>query len=212
MRNRKPFDLRKLMGIWNLGLAIFSFLGAFYTLPELVNTITTDSFLSSVCDPNCFNKPVAKWIFWFNVSKIFEFGDTIFIVLRKKPLIFLHYYHHIATMLYCWYANQVSCLWNCTGWWFATVNLIVHTIMYTYYGLASYGIYLPGSFIITAVQIIQMVIGMFIIIYARLSCPFAEGYQFGFIISFMMYLSYFILFARFFVNRYLNSQKKKKQQ
>lgn len=212
MKNRQPFDLRTLMGIWNFALAIFSFLGAFYTVPELVKTVFTDSFLSSVCDANCFNKPVAKWIFWFNISKIFEFGDTIFIVLRKKPLIFLHYYHHITTMLYCWYANQVSCLWNCTGWWFASINLVVHTIMYTYYGLASFGIYLPGSILITTIQILQMIIGMFIIIYARYFCPHSNEYQIGFLFSFIMYLSYFILFARFFILRYIKSSQKKKQQ
>jgi elongation of very long chain fatty acids protein 6 len=30
--------------------------------------------------------------------------DTLFIVLRKKPLIFLHWYHHITVLLFCWHA------------------------------------------------------------------------------------------------------------
>ena len=47
-------------------------------------------------------------MFLFDLSKVFEFVDTIFIVLRKKPLIFLHYYHHVSTMLFCWYCNQTS--------------------------------------------------------------------------------------------------------
>ena len=39
-----------------------------------------------------------------------ELGDTVFIVLRKTNLIFLHWYHHIATLIYCWnaYAEQTG--------------------------------------------------------------------------------------------------------
>lgn len=33
-----------------------------------------------------------------------ELVDTLFIVLRKKPLIFLHWYHHITVLLFCWHA------------------------------------------------------------------------------------------------------------
>ena len=31
------------------------------------------------------------WTFMFVLSKVPELGDTIFIVLRKQPLIFLHW-------------------------------------------------------------------------------------------------------------------------
>ena len=37
-------------------------------------------------------------------SKLPELGDTIFIVLRKQRLIFLHWYHHITVFVYCWYS------------------------------------------------------------------------------------------------------------
>jgi hypothetical protein len=45
-----------------------------------------------------------------SLPQIPELGDTVFVVLRKKPLIFLHWYHHVTVLLYCWhsYASRSS--------------------------------------------------------------------------------------------------------
>jgi hypothetical protein len=61
-----------------------------------------------ICSSWCFGIYGAEWLFFFNVSKLFEFVDTVFIVLRKRPLMFLHYYHHIVTLGFCWVSNQVT--------------------------------------------------------------------------------------------------------
>lgn len=39
------------------------------------------------------------WTWLFCLSKLAELGDTIFIVLRKRPLIFLHWYSHLKVLL-----------------------------------------------------------------------------------------------------------------
>ena len=59
-----------------------------------------------------------------------ELGDTIFIVLRKQKLIFLHWYHHITVLIYCWYSFSQ---YTAPARWFVVMNFIVHSIMYTYY-------------------------------------------------------------------------------
>ena len=49
-------------------------------------------------DINCLHpsfthgeKDIGFWVMLFAVSKLFELIDTLFIILRKKPLIFLHW-------------------------------------------------------------------------------------------------------------------------
>lgn len=44
----------------------------------------------------------AFWATMFVLSKVPELGDTVFIILRKQPLIFLHYYHHATVLVYAW--------------------------------------------------------------------------------------------------------------
>lgn len=56
--------------------------------------------------------------------------DTVFLVLRKREVIFLHWFHHVTVLLYCWHAYHHSVA---AGLWFATMNYSVHSIMYLYY-------------------------------------------------------------------------------
>lgn len=47
---------------------------------------------------------LASAFWWFYVSKILEFADTSFFILRKKwsQLSFLHVYHHSSMFIICW--------------------------------------------------------------------------------------------------------------
>ena len=94
----------------------------------------------TTCHTDCISnshKQLAVWGWVFALSKILEFGDTAFIVLRKTPLPFLHWYHHITVCMYTWYAltPSPSALSN----WFGSMNYTVHTVMYTYYALRASG-------------------------------------------------------------------------
>ena len=61
-----------------------------------------------------------------------ELFDTVFIILKKKPLIFLHWYHHVTVLLYCWNSYVTE---SGAGIYFAAMNYAVHAVMYTYYFL-----------------------------------------------------------------------------
>jgi len=47
------------------------------------------SWSESICKLRTHDDPRAFWMFLFNLSKVFEFGDTVLVVLRKKKLIML---------------------------------------------------------------------------------------------------------------------------
>jgi len=88
MKHREPFDLKYILAFWNFGLAIFSLTGFLALIPFSLRILLTQTPLKTVCDYSVYLHNEAIWVFYFNNSKVFEFIDTIFVVLRKKPLIF----------------------------------------------------------------------------------------------------------------------------
>jgi hypothetical protein len=85
--------------------------------------------------------------------------DTFFIIIHKKKLIFLHWYHHITVLLYCWHSYVTT---SPPGIFFCVMNYGVHSLMYCYYFLMALHCkpaWLPPM-VITAAQISQMVVGV----------------------------------------------------
>ena len=101
----------------------------------------------------------ALWTWLFVLSKLPELVDTVFIVLRKQKLIFLHWYHHVTVLWFSWY-SYVGFTSTCR--WFMIMNYAVHALMYTYYGIrASRLMKVPNvlAMVITTLQTLQMVVG-----------------------------------------------------
>lgn len=152
------------------------------------------------------------WSFLFVLSKLPELGDTVFIVLRKQPLIFLHWYHHITVLLYSWFSYTE---YTSSARWYIVMNYCVHSIMYSYYALRSMG-YQPWkniAMLITSCQLTQMIVGCAVNIWAAQYLQ--EGKQechiswFNIKLSLAMYFSYFVLFARFFYKAYVSPNRGK---
>ena len=126
MKNRPKFEIRSGLTLWSASLAIFSIFGAARTIPELIYSILDHGFDYSVCDTEIYVGPTAFWTFMFAISKVYELGDTAFIVLRKQRLIFLHWYHHITVLCYVWYSYIEH---TAPGRWFIVMNYSVHAFM-----------------------------------------------------------------------------------
>ena len=213
MHERRCFSLKRLLFAWNLCLAVFSFFGAWRSLNEFSRTIRVNGLHHAICVDEKEDGPHAFWSFAFVVSKLLELGDTVFIVLRKTDLIFLHWYHHITVIIFGWWSSTGDGL--SLGRWIMTMNFTVHALMYSYYSLKSIGIrvWKPLAMSITVLQIMQMFIGVFVIGYACITqfvgsvCQTDASSLF---IGCLCYTSYLILFLNFFFKSYLGSQRKAK--
>lgn len=152
MKDRPRFELRMPLAIWSAVLGIFSIMGAVRTTPELIYRIYHQSFEASVCTSAYFYGPTAFWAYMFTISKVYELGDTVFIVLRKQPLIFLHWYHHITVLIYVWYSYIDN---TAPGRWYMVMNYNVHSVMYSYYALRAVRVPIPKwiNISITSLQV-----------------------------------------------------------
>merc|ERR1712098_660339 len=98
--------------------------------------------------------------------------------------------------------------------WFVVMNYTVHALMYTYYGVRASRIRVPNvlAMLITTLQTLQMVVGCCINIlafYYKTSDESCSVSRENLIWSFLMYTSYFYLFARFFYMSYFKPGGKK---
>merc|ERR1719223_1435003 len=213
MKNREAFDLRYVLALWNLFLATFSTWGAMKTVPHILYIIATKDFDRTVCDTaSTWGGPgTGLAVQLFILSKIPELIDTVFIVLRKKPLIFLHWYHHVTVLAFCWHSYVTE---SGAGLWFVAMNYTVHAVMYFYYFLQAMKAipkWFP-SWIITTMQILQMVVGTAIVcfsIYYKLfgsknySIDGCNVIDENLYVGGIIYASYLYLFMEFAVKRYI---------
>ena len=130
MINRSPFILKKILFTWNICLSLLSLYGFIILFPYIYEKYHQLDINSMICAHEIFyTSNVAYVVAIFNVTKCLEWVDTIFLILRKKPIIFLHWYHHLVTYLYCWHATMYSYKSDATGIYFCVMNLFVHYLM-----------------------------------------------------------------------------------
>ena len=211
MRDRPAYSLRRPLAMWNTGLMVFSVLGFLALFPPVARSVIQNGFLHSVCHDNLFSTSpqTALWGTLFLFSKPLEFGDTFFIILRKTPLNFLHWYHHISVFIYSAYGITP---FNALSNWFGAANLLVHSVMYSYYTLKATGFHIPRAVAqsVTVLQLVQFVLGLTVIasgLVQKNSGVECEGIYRLFYAGVALYMSYLVLFLNFFYQRYVRRVK-----
>ncbi|KAI6233451.1 GNS1 SUR4 membrane protein domain containing protein [Aphelenchoides fujianensis] len=207
MRRRPPFALNNALFYWNAALSVFSFFALVRFSEDFVQTYLRYGFTHTICR-TCNPSDVGGfWSFVFGCSKLLELGDTLFIVLRKRPLIFLHYYHHAAVVVYSAHSAAEHAA---PAQAYGIMNMFVHWIMYAYYAYRATGkrtsSWIPMA--VTTIQTTQMLLGVGITCYVcwlkvmhpHIPCQqsFANIY-----LAFFLYLTFAVLFIHFFVCAYI---------
>lgn len=165
------------------------------------------------------NPPIANLLWLFYISKVWDFWDTIFIVLNKKwrQLSFLHVYHHTTIFLFYW----LNCHVNYDGDIYLTIvlNGFIHAAMYTYYFICMHtkvpetgknlNIWWKSS--LTMMQLIQFTCMMSQASYLMIfGC---EKTSMRVVLAYFVYImSLFVLFTQFFIQSYSKPKTKKKKE
>jgi len=223
---KKGFDLKWPLAFWNLFLSVTS---GVLLVPWFL-CVLNEFIVSGYSPHHIICMPYGELarglpIFLgstYGCLKIFEFGDTLFLILRKREVNFLHWYHHSTVLLYAWYCLMV--LFPVANI-FGLINATVHTIMYGYYFLSSIGSRPWWGKYVTKLQIVQMVIGLIsagVWTYwyvtgqnCRLFVNAAKRDELGneqvlIVASALLYGSYFFLFLRLYIQRFVHGDVKQR--
>lgn len=216
MKKREPFNYRISMALWNLFLSMYSFISMARVIPHILHNLSVGEPRDLLCispEKTYGHGSTGMWVTLFMLSKFVELFDTLFIVIHKKPLIFLHYYHHITVLLYSWYAYITR---TPSSIIFMAVNCSVHAMMYGYYFLMTIKMkpkWMNPVFI-TLAQLVQMVVGVIVTIMSTYYLATASEEnpcdldRKSLLPCFAMYGTYFLLFLKFFVNRYYKARSR----
>ncbi|KAM7352233.1 very long chain fatty acid elongase F-like [Cochliomyia hominivorax] len=215
MANRKPYDLMQIIQFYN----IFQFLLNLYVFVGTTKWYFNSPSYNWICmkyditfvDPSIVKMRTVAYLYF--LSKILDFLETIFFILRKKfnQVSFLHVYHHTAMLLATFfYMNQ----------FFATqftdigfINSLVHVLMYTYYFLSTLDMKINIIWwkkLITTVQILQFFyisVKLFVSIWNNSWCGHPVVYLW---LCFMQNMFLTALFMHFYWKTYIVKERYKK--
>ncbi|XP_075970165.1 very long chain fatty acid elongase 7-like [Anticarsia gemmatalis] len=213
MKDRKPFELRTAIKIYNIFQVLLS---AFLMYEGLLYVLSKDYDI--ICDPiTTSTEPrvyrAARSSWWYFFAKITELTETIFFVLRKKDrqVSTLHLYHHTLTVIAAWSATKFFPVGPIVL--VGALNSFVHVLMYTYYFLAGLGPeyqkYLWWKKHVTLIQLVQ-----FVIVIAHNTNGFFNNCNYPKLIHVFIIANtslLFYMFSQFYYNNYIKPQPRKER-
>ena len=204
----------------NLALAGFSLWIAVLTWPIMYgHLMQPNGFQTLHCEPTVWtsvDNGIATWASIFYLSKFYEFIDTWVLVFKnsdgKHAPSFLQKYHHFGIALTMWAGVASASNWLM---WVICLNATIHTMMYTYYALATVGYRSPLASILTNLQMLQFLCGILFSssIFMYKECASASPASKASLLSIQVYAAYLIyLFNEMAKKKYKAKKMKSKGQ
>ncbi|CAB4374221.1 unnamed protein product [Rhizophagus irregularis] len=163
MSFRAPFSMRYITAIHNLFLCIVSAVMCGYAIIDVIRRYQEHGIGECFCtsDSSLAKGRISYVTYIYYLSKFDELFDTVILVLKKKSIIFLHWYHHAIVILMVWSWLEDSIMYASIG---MIANTLVHVFMYYYYFSASLGRSVWFKKYITTGQIVQFTISFILAI------------------------------------------------
>ncbi|ESZ92110.1 hypothetical protein SBOR_7489 [Sclerotinia borealis F-4128] len=217
MKSRPAYKLNGLFMAHNLMLTVVSASLLILFAQQLIPSLWKYGLYDGICGGSGWTKPLVTLYYLNYITKYVELLDTVFLVLKKKPLTFLHCYHHPATALLC-YTQLVG--HTPVSWVPITLNLFVHVVMYWYYFQSARGIRITWKEWITRLQIGQFLIDLVAVYFAswnywtstyHKSLPHVgscAGEPYAAVAGCTILSSYLVLFISFYLATYKTTVKR----
>ena len=205
---RKALQVNGAMRLYNVCQVLMCGYMAVGLGRQLVQTVPL-LYVAGVPVPNIFaiNMPLSAdveyYVFVHFLSKMLDWFDTVFIILRRKDeqLSFLHVYHH-ATIGPVWGLLLWLGFGSGTALFGALINSVIHVLMYTHYLVTSFRINNPFKKYLTMAQIGQFYLAIThsVVVFAL---PVERHYIRGLAVLQLAYnISMVVLFSSFFIKIY----------
>ncbi|KAI0689600.1 GNS1/SUR4 membrane protein [Cytidiella melzeri] len=211
MKSRPAYKLQIPFQMHNLFLSSGSLLLLLLIAEEVIPQVWNNGPFFGLCNAAMWRNRL-EFYYMINYSfKYLELIDTVFLALKKKPLAFLHVFHHSATALLC-YAQLNGR--TSIQWVPISINLGVHVLMYYYYYATAGGAKIWWKKYLTTMQIVQFVIDLVAVYfgtynyYAATYWPHLPHYgtcagtEAAAIFGCGLLSSYLLLFINFYIQTY----------
>jgi len=201
----KPFKVQSISALHNLFLCLLSLAmavgSAYEAFVVRAPQLGLEGLFCSTDRQAVFNNRLWFWCVVFYLSKYYEFFDTVILLLRKRPLLVLHVWHHCSVSVLSLVFLRANMTFFFTG---VMINGAIHTFTYYFYFQSSLGNTVWWKKYLTQAQMVQFLWGIASWLPWPFVCTANTTAETNYVIAanFVILASFFGLFLNFFNHTY----------